>query len=296
MSILLPPPLNPGDTIGIMAPSGWIDAEDIAAGKKALEEHGYKVHVHPQAISRLKQMAGTAAQKAAAFHDLVNDPAIDAIVCARGGNRSMGMLPLLDYKLIKKKPKILIGFSDATALLNAIHRRSGLVTYHGPVLRKIAERRDLNQMIDLLAGKVGEYDFQEARPLRGGQAKGRLIGGNLSLLQALIGTPYEPDWKNAILFIEDTGDHLSRYDRMLLQMKLHGVFEKISALIVGDIDAVPDEGERAFGYTIEEIIAEHTRDYTFPVLTHLPFGHGERLVTLPVGRKAVLDGTALYLR
>lgn len=179
-----------------------------------------------------------------------------------------------------------MGYSDITVLLNAIHRKTGLVTYHGPVLSRIGarNREDIVQMRALLGGSLPALDFTDCKVLHEGTAEGALIGGNLSMLAALSGTPYQPNTHGAILFLEDIGDHLSRYDRMLAQMRLAGWFEDIAGLIVGDFSKTGDDPARPFGFTLEEVISEHLEGLDIPIIMNAPFGHGERLSTLPVGQ------------
>lgn len=284
-----PQALKKGDMIGVMATSCWVPQEDLDKAKSFIEGLGYKVYIHPQATARLNQSAGTAQEKADAFHDLIRDPAIKAIFGARGGNRAMTMLSRIDFNLVAANPKIIMGYSDVTALLNAIYQKTGLVTFHGPLFRELPRRSEVPQMLGLLAGKKPAMDFSDAKVLREGKAEGKLIGGNLSMLQSLSGTPYQPDTDGAILFIEDVGDHMSRYDRMLAHMKLAGWFNRISGLIVGSFTETGDDKDRPFGFTLEEVIREHLGDRKIPIVTNAPFGHGDKLTPLPVGGQAKLE-------
>ncbi|HEY0902187.1 MAG TPA: LD-carboxypeptidase [Micavibrio sp.] len=292
------PTLNPGDTIGIMASSSRVDAARVDAGVKALEARGYKVKIHPQTYATytttagvLTSSAGTPAEKVAALHDLWADDDVKAIMIARGGNEAAEMLPLLDYKAIAAKPKILIGFSDVTALSNGIHRQTGMVTYHGLLLHSmgVVDPGDLSQCFSLLSGQDKNIQLDGAHTLRAGTVQGRLLGGNLSVLCSLLGTPYAPDFQDGLLFIEDIGDELSRMNRFFLQLKLAGVFNKISGLIVGDFSDITDTGRLAFGRGITDMVTQHTQGTSFPVLLNAPFGHDKRLVTLPVGARATLN-------
>lgn len=294
----LPPALKSGDTIGIMATSSRADRTRVDDGVKALQAMGYKVKVHPQTYAAhinqagvLTSCAGTPAEKVAAFHELWHDREVQAIMVARGGNEAAEMLPLLDYKAIKDQPKILIGFSDVTALSNGIHRQTGIVTYHGLLLHSlgVVVPGDLSQCFALLSGAEKQIDLTGARTLRSGTAEGKLLGGNLSVLCSLFGTPYEPDFQDSLLFVEDVGDELSRMNRFFMQMKLAGVFNKISGLIVGDFSDLTDQGRLTFGRTIEDMVIHHTEGTNFPILMDAPFGHDKRLLTFPVGGRAKLN-------
>lgn len=297
MASMKPPALKKGDTIGVMSTSCWVEQGDLDRAKAFVEQQGYKVYIHPQATERLHQSAGTADSKVNAFHDLLKDPAVKAIVGSRGGNRALTMLDKIDFALVAAHPKIIMGYSDLTALLNGIHRKTGLVTVHGPLFREWPGRADLLQTLDLLAGQTPNLDFSTCRIIREGSAEGTLIGGNLSMLQALSGTPFQPDTDGAILFMEDAGDHLSRYDRMLAHMKLAGWFDRISGVMVGSFSKTGDDADRPFGFTLENLIGEHFRGRDIPIVMDAPFGHGGRLCPLPVGGKgklSVRDGRVAF--
>lgn len=288
-----PQAIKPGDTIGVFTPSSRTEEKEIQGALELLHGKGFKTHVHPQTYYALNQSAGTPEEKTAAFHELLENDEVGAIFCARGGNRTATMLPLIDFDKVKTHPKILLGYSDVTALLNAVYARAGLISFHGPVLKIMAtsDENDIAQLFDLLGGAATQYDFSGAEIQKTGECEGRLVGGNLSLIQAMIGTVYMPPLKDAILFIEDTGDQLSRYDRMLTQLRLSGALHDISALIVGQIDCADDTSSRPFGFTLADIIEEHTRGLDIPVVVNAPFGHSKRLCTFPVGANAKLSAT-----
>jgi muramoyltetrapeptide carboxypeptidase len=289
--MMLPPSLQPGDTIAIMAPSSKVDRESIEKAQELLESLGYKVRVHPQTFVYDLQSAGTKAQKIAAFHELWADPEVKAIFAAGGGNRSGYMLEGLDYDLIKRNPKIFMGYSDVTALLSAIHAKTGLVTFHGPCMKTFARTlppKQIRQCFNLLAGTDPALPFGGAKILRGGTAKGPLIGGNLSLFTSLVGTPYMPKLDGAILYLEDCSDELSRFDRMFLQLRNAGVFDRISGLIVGQFIDMRDSGRSRFLRKLPQVIAEVTEGKDFPVILNAPFGHGRKLPVYPFGASAVL--------
>lgn len=293
-SYSLPPSLQPGDTIGVMAPSSRIDAADLENGANALRAKGYKVLIHPQCHAKLHQSAGTNEQKRDALHDLVRDPEVKAVFFATGGNRALHILDLLDYKMIKKHPKIYMGFSDNTALLNAIAAKSGLVTYHGPTVKRLPKNPQMDFNLSLLSGKESSIPMTGAKIFRDGSAKGTLIGGNLSLFQYLVESGEIPHPKGAILFLEDIAEEYSRIDRDFCYLRRCGLLEKIGGLVLGQFSDMRDSGT-PFGFSFEDIIAEHTAGLNIPIVMNAPFGHDTDLYAMPIGRKAELSGHQLRL-
>lgn len=292
---LTPKPLPDGGTIAIIAPSsrGAIDQ----AGVALLEARGFKVLVHPQNHLADHQSAGSTAQRTAALMDVFSDPKVDAIMAARGGNRALHMLPMFDFDVVRNNPKPFIAFSDGTALLNAFYAQTGLITYHGPTLSRVAkgEPHEIDQMIASLQGSGAKLSWPQSNSVIGGKTKGPLMGGNLSVFTALLGTSYMPKTDGAILFLEDIGDQLSRYDRMLAQLRLAGVFDRIAGLIFGVMHAEGDSSVTPFGFELADIIEDHTKHLKIPVLIDAPFGHKGSLCTLPVGGMATLDADAKTL-
>ena len=291
-----PPPLQKGDTIGVMSTSCWVPEEDVFKAKKFIEDAGYNVFIHPQTLSRLNQSAGNAQEKIDAFNELIANPDIKAIFGARGGNRAGTMLSGIDFDLIKKNPKIITGYSDLTVLTNPIHHKTGLVTYQGPLFRELPTHPDYNQMIQMLSGENPDVDLSGCKILKNGNAEGKILGGNLSAFQSLIGTPYMPDLNGAILILEDVSDHISRYDRMLCQLKNTGLLSQLSGLIIGAFTNMKDSKDNPFGFTLEDVLLEHTEGLDIPILMDAPFGHADRLVTMPIGAPATLKNGTLSFK
>jgi muramoyltetrapeptide carboxypeptidase len=295
-----PSPLKPGAVIGIVSPGSAGPRDVIIKGRRILEKRGYKVVVHPQNYLRDGQLAGSDKKRAAAIMDMFEDPAIDAIMCARGGNGSIRVLDKLDYKRIGRHPKPFIGFSDITVFLQAIRRKCGFVTYHGPMLVSLAGTSDPRTIGDLFrvieAGKHGlTMRFPRVVGARPGTAEGELVGGNLTLLQTLIGTPYEWPDKDIILFIEDVDEVLYRIDRMLNHLRLAGKLKKLRAILIGDMVNVPDgessfmrKGERPYGRSLQEIVRDNVPPH-IPVGIGFPCGHGRYLTTLPIGARVKVE-------
>lgn len=292
MRTIYPPALQPGDTIGVMAPSSRVDRKVVNRGVGILKAHGYNVYVHPQTFARHEQSAGTVKEKIRALHDLYKNPKIKAIICARGGNRAGWLLEQIDYKMIAKNPKILLGYSDVTALLNAIHKETGQVTFHGPVVHDFGRGRlrksHAAQCFKLLGGSKQIIPMGRSKTIHTGKAVGPLIGGNLSLICSLMGTPWQPNFKGAILFLEDCDEEISRYDRMLVQLHNAGVFRQIAGLITGGFTNTKDTGFLTFGFGLEDIIHQQTDGLKIPVVMNAPFGHGKNMFTYPLGQRARL--------
>ena len=292
---ILPPPLKLGDTIGVMAPSSYVEREDIEAATAFMEARGYKVFVHPQTYERHNQSAGTALQKALALQGLWQRDDIDVIWCARGGNRAMHFVDSINFEKMAGKPKALIGFSDVTVLLNALYAHTGIVGYHGPVFKEVHKHAQLEHSLRVLAGEETAYDLNPAEVLKAGNATGHLIGGNLSLFQYLPQTLPGEFWEGGILFLEDCGEETSRLDRMLLHLKRIQLLDGVSGIIFGEFSGLKDTGT-PYGFSWRDIVLEHTEGLDIPVILGAPFGHGDNLYTFPVGREATLDTEGLSLK
>lgn len=288
----LPPPIKPGDTIGVFAPSSWVEAEDINKSRNFLEERGYKVVIHPQTLLREHQFAGSLHQKAEALVSLWHDPDIHCIWAAGGGNRCLHLLDHLDPSQFQSPPKPLVGFSDVTALLNTLYACNGIIGYHGPTFNRLWRCPQRDQALSMLEGRFEDslMPLDGAIIINEGHGNGPLIGGNLSLFHYLPYTVPGYFWRSGILFIEDCNEELSRIDRMMLQLKRTGVLSEISGLICGQFTPVLDSG-KPYGLGLEDIIREHTAGLDIPVIMNAPFGHSADLYTLPVGKKIRMDAT-----
>jgi len=282
-------------TIAIIAPSSRGDIDP--ANTSVLEARGISVVIHPQNALADNQSAGSAHARAQALMDVFRDPAIDAVMAARGGNRSMHILPHIDFDVIAANRKPFIGFSDSTALVNAFYAQCGLTGFHGPTLSRLARgtEEQIDQMLACMAGQPTAVDMPESIVINGGRATGPMVGGNLSMFTALFGTPYMPPVEGAILFLEDIGDQLSRYDRMLAQLRLAGVFDRVAGIMFGVMHAEGDSSVTPFGFSVMDILSEHMQGLNIPVLADAPFGHKGPLWTFPVGGRATLDADARQL-
>ena len=278
--------LKPGDTIDIVAPAGAFDQEIFAQGLSALQSMGFQTRVPDEVYDRSGYLAGSDAQRARLVNQLFEDPNVKAIVCARGGFGCLRMLPLVDFDIISAHPKVFVGFSDITALLAAITCRSGLVTFHGPMVTPLATAPELTRR-GLTGAITSDSPLKIAAStgvvIKAGRAKAPVIGGNLSTLCHLLGTPFEGEYKNHILLLEDRGEAPYRIDRMLSQMKLAGCFEGIAGIILGSFE---DCGKLD---NIYRIFKDCFQDMQIPILAGFDVGHGKQNMTIPLGMAATLD-------
>ncbi len=290
MDIVKPKALLPGATIGIVCPSYWLDESDLATGINYLEQHGYKIKLGDSVKSYASIIAGSPELRAADINNMFADPDVDAILCARGGYGSNRVAPLLDYDLIANHAKVFIGFSDITGLLNAITERTGLVTFHGPMLINFARQSNdftMTHMQQLLQGdlpiSISGPSGCLAQSLRSGMASGKLCGGNLCLVVERLGTRFEIDTRDKILLLEDLDEKIYAIDRMMNHLKNSGSLEHIKGLIVGEMCKISDT-EIPFGQSIEEVMISNCQEYDFPIISNFPAGHGEYIATLPIGQ------------
>ena len=299
-----PKALVPGDTVGLVLPATAAGAMDeIAFSKEQMEAIGFKVVLGKHVYDRWGYFAGRDRDRAADINAFFADDAIAGVVCHTGGWGSPRVLPYLDYDLIARKPKVLIGFSDITALLNAVHQRTGLVTFHGPVGGSTFEPYTLENFkrVVMTANPAGLLAPPPKKPnelidrtnrvvkLAPGKGSGRLAGGNLTMIASTMGTPYELDTVGAIVFLEDTHEEPYRIDRMLTQLALGGKFDGIAGVIWGrctDCDA------KGTTFSIEEILRDRFTSLGIPALAGFSFGHIEMKLTLPIGAMASIDGDA----
>ena len=284
--LVLPRRLRPGDTIGLVAPASPFDIEQLYHGVSLLESAGFNVRMSKSIFLKSGYLAGPDTQRAALVMKMFDDPVVKAIICARGGFGSMRLLPLLDYKRIREQSKILVGFSDVTALLMALYVRCGLVTFHGPVAASLpaSDRASLTALIAAVAGDTPvELTATGATVIRPGMGRGPVLAGNLTTLCHLIGTPFQPSTRDHILLLEDRGEAPYRLDRMLTQLDMAGFLDGIAGLAFGSFEACGEPEE------FLRIISDRFKSVPYPVLTGLEFGHGKRNLTIPVGLTASLD-------
>lgn len=287
-----PPALRPGDTVGVVASAAAVEREYLERGVGALAALGYRVKVSQRALARAGILAGSDRERADELGTFFADPEVTAIFGARGGYGCGRLLPLLDFATIARTPKAFIGFSDATFILNALVARSRMVCFHGPmVAMDFAQgltQRSLDHLRGLLSGELDGFSLEAREVLRPGAASGELVGGCLSVVTAMLATPYVPDFTGRVLFLEDTGEKAYRIDRMLVQLKQTGVFDRVAGVVFGAIRA-PADSEAEQRLTIE-FVHEQMRELRCPVLFGIEAGHGTENLTLPFGLSVRIDG------
>ncbi len=296
---VLPPAIKKGDTIGIVAPAGpIINKGRFAAGIRILEKRGFRVKYNPLLLHAKGYLAGSDRERADEFNRLWSDPEVSALVAARGGYGCLRILDLIDMKQIRRNPKILIGFSDLTGLVAAINGKTGLVTYHGPVVTTLAsiDKKSLAGFFKTLAGRTPERIKPAGiRILNAGRAKGILRGGNLTTLVHMIGTPYEFSWDKTILFMEDTGESPYRLDRLLTHLGKAGRLQKIRGLILGAFTDENNKERPTLQKAVQVRISELLADRNIPVWANFPVGHAKRNLTLPIGVETDMDSASATL-
>ncbi|MEW6220583.1 MAG: LD-carboxypeptidase [Thermodesulfobacteriota bacterium] len=288
------PRLSPGDTVGIVAPAGPLAArQELTAGLELLARHGYRVQLAPGLLAAGGYLAGTDQERAAGFMALATDPAVRAVVALRGGYGCLRLLPLLPFRTLARQPKIYVGFSDLTVLLTAILARTRLVTFHGPMATGLPRLGpdDLAAWLATLASPLPPVLTADSlRILVPGHAQGRLLGGNLTNLVHLVGTPWELSFRGAILFLEDVHEATYRVDRLLTHLAASGRLQGLAGLILGEFVSC---GEMA---KIEARACELVAGMGIPVWSGLPVGHGGKNRILPLGVRVEMDAAAGALR
>jgi len=302
---LLPPPLVRGDTVALVSPSAATDDPlDLQLAQEAMEALGFKVKAAPHLASRRGHLAGTDAERAGDLNAMFADKSVKAIICARGGSGAARLLPLLDYDLVRRNPKVLLGYSDITALHNALLAQAGLVTFHGPIgsgswnsfnadqFRRVFFDREPMQYRNLAdAGDELVQRRNRTVTITGGQAQGELVGGNLTVLTALAGSPYLPDFSGKILFLEDVSEAPYRIDRMFSTLKLMGALDRIAGLVFGECtDCDPGGGYGSL--TLPQIFDDHVKPLKIPAYRGAMIGHIRQQFIVPVGGRVEMDADA----
>jgi len=293
-----PPSLQPGDTIGIFSPAGPVrDQNKIDNSLRLFRDAGYKLLVTEQTLSPVDYLAASDEERAAELMRLWADPSIRALVALRGGYGCLRMIDLLDWKFMARHPKMVIGFSDLTVLLNTLYSHGGLVGIHGPVLSTLAtsSEQSVESFFSLLNGKIPSYEIgDQIELLRGGNARGTVLGGNLTTLVHMLSTPWEINWDGSILVLEDTGEDMYRIDRMLTQLYLGGKLDRLGGLILGDFDrgnGSNQELNKDLAVRVGSRVLELTKELDFPVWTGFPLGHGIDNLPLLIGMKGIMNST-----
>lgn len=299
---IYPKALLKGDIIAITGPAGAIyEPEYITRITDRLTELGFKYKLGKTLNERYGYLAGTDEMRAQELMDFYEDTSVKGILTMRGGWGCARILDLIDYSVIVANPKILMGFSDITSLVNAVYTKTNVITFHGPC--GYSTWTDFStDYVSLALASGAPFTMKNPddylgglKTLTAGKAEGELVGGNLTVMVSMIGTPYEPDWQDKILFLEETNEEPYRIDRMFWQMKQAGIFEKINGLVFGSFNKCePEEPEKSF--TLQEVLDQHFLGQKFPVYQGATFGHMSPKFTLPIGVRAELDADKFTIR
>jgi muramoyltetrapeptide carboxypeptidase len=281
-----PPFLMPGDKIRIVSPAGKCTEEQIMPAVNWLQEIGYQVEPGRNIFGQYFQYSGVDQDRLSDLQEALDDPEAKAIISTRGGYGTIRLIDQLNFLCFRKHPKWLVGYSDITVMHNRLHL-SGFPSVHGAMCRSFFPEdglpsNTLFSLMELLQGEKPEYNMVSSSINHTGTATARLVGGNLSLLFSLSGTPYDLDTAGKILFIEDIGEYLYHIDRMMVGLRLSGKLKYLAGLVVGQFTEVKDN-EEPFGKSVEEIILDAVRDYDFPVCFNFPAGHGQPNLALRLG-------------
>jgi muramoyltetrapeptide carboxypeptidase len=303
-SVVRPRRLSAGDTVALVAPaSATFRSIDLDIARESLEALGLRVKVAAHVLDRHGYLAGQDKDRARDINACFGDDDVSGVLPIRGGWGSSRVLPYIDFDVIRRNPKVLLGFSDITALLLAVHAKTGLVTFHGPngmgrwdeysvdYFRRVLMQGDavtFENPRDKSERNVLTQTENRIQTITPGVARGRLLGGNLTVLTTIIGSEYLPDWDGAILFCEDVDEGFYRIDRMLTQLKLAGVLPRIKGFIFGTC-AECSAGEGFGGLTLEEIFEDHIRPLGVPAWAGAMIGHQTPQWTVPVGIDVEID-------
>lgn len=290
--LIRPPYLKAGDTVAIVAPAGVLQSDTpIPEAKKLLESWGLHVKVGPNVFSDGKHFAGNDRERASDFQSALDDNSVKAIWAARGGYGTVRIIDMLDFSKFRQSPKWIAGYSDITVLHSHMHIM-GYETIHslmgGEMDRdSVGVQKSISALKNAIFGKELNYEIAPSEYNRLGTAKGQVVGGNLSILQSLLGSTSQIETKNKILFIEEIGEYKYAIDRMFYALKRAGYFEQCNGLIVGGMTKVK-KNTTPYGMTVEELILNVVKDYGFPVLFDFPAGHGDVNEAILMGREVEL--------
>jgi len=301
-SIIKPKRLSEGDTVALVSPAAPIyETTTLQVMVESLEALELNVKLGEHITERYGYLAGSDQQRAEDFNRMVRDPEIKAIVATTGGWGCSRILPFIDYEAVRAHPKIIVGYSDVTALLLAIHARTGLVTFHGPNGASEWNHFSADYFQSILFGgeaiaMSNPVEIEDTlvqienriRTINPGTARGRLLGGNLTIISTMMGAGLLPDWDGAILFTEDVNEEVYRVDRMLTQLKLAGVLDQVSGFVFGKCTDC-DPGQGYGGFTLEDVMNTHIKPLDVPAWSGAMIGHLDKKFTVPIGVQAEIN-------
>ncbi|RAL24294.1 LD-carboxypeptidase [Thermoflavimicrobium daqui] len=299
--MIKPRGLKLGDTVGIIAPASPTPHEAINQSIAIFQRFGYEVRLGKTVGQEFGYLSGSDWCRVQDIHDMFSDPEITAIFCLRGGYGTPRILDLIDYDLIRENPKIFVGYSDITGLLTAIHQCTGLVTFHGPMIAELANKKDppswstlFRHLTNPITVEPYFSDTKDAYTIVPGIAEGEIVGGNLSLLVSTLGTPYEIDTEDKILFIEDVGEETYSVDRMLTQLRLAGKLESANGIVVTNMSEMIKNTNKP-NFTIKQVLTDILHPLGIPCFYGLQIGHCQPNLTVPIGVQVQLDATKRIL-
>jgi muramoyltetrapeptide carboxypeptidase len=294
LTVHKPPRLSVGARIGVVAPAGSVDRQAVEAGIAAIRAEGFEVELALNLFASNGYLAGDAKLRAQDLLEFFRRRDVDAIFCARGGFGSIQLLPYLTVEL-EKFPKIFVGYSDITVMLNWLRQFCGILTFHAPMvamdLARGLSRQSKTHLWSVLSGETAEWKLALGEIIKPGRVEGEMMGGCLSLLVTTLGTPYEIDTAGKILFLEDVGEKPYRIERMLTQLKMAGKLAHVAGVLFGDFTNCEDDGTRG----LKQIIGELFSDAAYPVVMGMKAGHGQENLALPFGATMALDGNTASL-
>lgn len=296
--VKIPKYLKPGDMIGITAPAGHITADEIRPSIIQMESWGFRIKVGSTIGKTDFTFAGTDQERAADFQEMLDDPIVKAIMCARGGYGMVRIIDKLDFSKFVQKPKWVIGFSDLTVFHSHVNRNYGIASIHSKMCNSFPEDwnkaeqiqiETINSIRQALYGEKIKYYFDANPSNRNGKAEGVLVGGNLKTLESLSGSASDLFTAGKILFVEDTGEYLYSIDRMFWNLKRTGKLSQLKALIVGGFKIKTDDEGESFGRTLQDIVLEKVKKHSYPVCFDFPVGHQKNNFALKCGVQHKLD-------
>jgi muramoyltetrapeptide carboxypeptidase len=293
------PQIAAGARVALIAPAGPLRGEvELNRAIENVRSLGWTPHAAPHVLAREGYLAGTDALRLADINAALVDDSIDAVWCIRGGYGMMRVLETIEYAALRRRPKPIIGYSDVTALHSAIATRCEIVSFHGPTARGVLTPFSRHSLECALTGADSCGVAKSADTLHAGRARGRLVGGNLALLCALSGTPFAPNYDDAILVLEDVNEAVYRIDRMLTQLRLAGALARCKGLVFGQFTDIPgDSPEESLGArTLIDVLSEVAAALRIPCIAGAPVGHIADQWTLPLGADAEIDADAGTLR
>lgn len=293
MTLRKPKALTPNATIAIVAASSWFDRDLFLAGVEQLQAAGFKVVYRQDIFERHNYLAGTDVRRAEEFRHYLNDPSVDAIFFARGGYGAQRLIPLLGAHDIPAAPKLILGYSDVTVLLNYLYNRCNWATFYGPTVAKHfgleAPPENLRWLLNATTNNLplGPAPMQGCVVVKPGKAKGRVAGGCLTLVQMGIGTPYDVETEDSILFLEDRGEKLYEIDRMLQHLKHAGKLDEVKGIVFGSMLLHPQDTDKA--HELVPMLQEILADFHGPVIAGFSAGHTDPFFPIPLGVTSTLS-------